>query len=143
MIKRLNIFILLLCFAACKEEEKQILVRLENTSPYDFENLSLHMPENTIYYGDIKSGQVTYYQLFSNASSFPSLSFTINGKEVQSGAILADMSFTELPTGNFTYQTSIQDGEEAKYYWVNLQDDVRISESKALAKYYFNLLSSD
>lgn len=126
MNKRLSFFLLLLCLAACKEEDKQILVRLENTSPYDFENVTLHMSaEDSVYYGDIKSGQVTYYHLFSNASSFPHLTFTIHGVEVQSGAILTDTVFEDLPNGNFTYQTSILDEAEAPYYWINLQDDVK------------------
>lgn len=103
-------FILLLCISlsACKKEDTEVFIRVENASQYTYDRLIVSTSGGTFNYGTIKPNGVSSYQSFVYAYSYALIQLEINTQEFS--IIPTDYSGEErLESGFYTYVIDVAD----------------------------------
>ena len=111
MKKKLLILCLtsLILGVSCSDEDetRQIFVKLENSSSYDYNEISLKMKEDNIYnYQLLKSNESSDYKKFDFASNMPSLSVNIYGQSLKA-RYYDRLGYSELKDGYYTFKISV------------------------------------
>ena len=104
--------IILGMLASCTEEDleqdKNILIRVENVSTFDFDRVMVNTSGGRESYGSIPSGSVSDYQSFEFAYPFATVEVNIQGSKFDFTPI-DYTGETRLTNGSYTYQVDVDD----------------------------------
>lgn len=104
----LSLFVSTILLGACKKENTDVFIRVENASSYTYDHLIVSTSGGTFNYGTVKPNAVTSYQSFVFAYSYALIQLEINGQEFK--IIPTDYSGEErLESGYYTYIIDVVD----------------------------------
>lgn len=112
MIKKLLLFIYLVILSyqiACTvKDDHELAIRIENTSIYDFTDVTVESGGDTHYYGSVSSKQSSDYQSFDFAYRYAFVELQIEGKtyRLQPTDYVGER---KLDSGNYTYVLNLHD----------------------------------
>ena len=102
--------ILLALVSSCTEESleqnKNVLIRVENISDYDFDQVMVNTSGGEEGYGTVPSGAVSSYQAYEFAYSFATVELRILGTKFAFTPI-DYTGETRLTNGSYTYQVDV------------------------------------
>ena len=114
-MKRITLVVLLTLLSllvACTEEaleqDKNVLIRVENTSTFDFDRVTVDTSGGKEAYGTVMSGSASGYQAFEFAYPFATVELTIRGSKFD----FTPIDYTgevRLANGSYTYQVDVDD----------------------------------
>lgn len=114
-MKYFPILLALLCaflFVSCSDSntEDSVLLRLSNTSAFDYKNIVVNTSTGNVSFQDIDSGEKTVYQSFEVAYRYAYVQLEIDGASY----ILQPIDYvgeTPLENGRYTYEISANESE--------------------------------
>ena len=114
-MKRLVLYasiIVLTTLAGCAEDDSEpnrnVLIRVENVSTYDYDRVTVDTSGGREAYGSIPSNSTSDYQSFELAYSYATVELTIRGSKFAFTPI-DYTGETRLTNGTYTYQVDVDD----------------------------------
>lgn len=100
------VIFLLLTFVSCSKDDlanpNEILIRIENTSEFDFKNVIVNTSGGENNYGDLDAHQISDYKIFELAYSYAFIELKIDG-EMYTVQPIDYVGESTLYTGKYTY----------------------------------------
>ncbi|MCB0502211.1 MAG: hypothetical protein KDD32_05975 [Bacteroidetes bacterium] len=91
--------------------KRNVLIRVNNVSPYDFEDLLVNTSGGENEYGNLGSDLISVYKSYDFAYQYAYVSLTIDGKEF----VLQPIDYvgeTKIPNGKYTYEINVDTATE-------------------------------
>lgn len=115
-MKNLSIIILLaLLLLSCSSDEdnnaSQVVIRLSNSSNFDFQNIVVNTSTGDVNYENIASGQVSGYKSFEKAYRYAFIELKIDGT-IYTLQPIDYSGETPLENGYYTYQIDANNSQE-------------------------------
>lgn len=100
---------ILFLFSGCIDPlnpKRNVLIRVSNASPYDFNDLFVNTSGGEHDYGNLGNGLTSVYKRFDFAYEYAYVSLTIDGKEFVFQPI-DYVGATKLSNGEYTYEIDV------------------------------------
>lgn len=102
-----SLLLLLVALFSCKDNAPDaVLIRVKNTSLYDFDMVKVVTPEGSNSYGTVRSGTSSDYKVFDQAYRYAQIELLINGEEFRFQPI-DYVGETPLENGRHTYEIGV------------------------------------
>ncbi len=115
MIKKLLLFICLVILtyqiACTPDNDKELAIRVENTSIYNYVDVAVEAGGETHHFGNISSKRSSEYQIFNFAYRYAFIELQIEEK-IYTLQPIDYVGERKLDPGDYTYEVNVHDLEE-------------------------------